>query len=195
MLALRKPSPISLSRFITIQSSLEFTYSGVGTTAVTPPPGYTIDHRRVVLGHGEDVFAAARSALLRWKQFDIGWAEAWPPDTPLKAGATVAVVIRAFGLVWINSARIVYVVDESSDSNCRFGFAYGTLPGHVEAGEERFLVEWDRRSDEVFYDIFAFSRPRHLLTRLGRFQVRRMQKRFARDSAAAMQIAVQEIGS
>ncbi len=49
----------------------------------------------------------------------------------------------------------------------RFGFAYGTLPGHVESGEERFLVEWDRGDDAVWYDILAFSRPNHVLTRLG----------------------------
>jgi hypothetical protein len=26
----------------------------------------------------------------------------------------------------------------------RFGFAYGTLPCHLVAGEERFVVEWDK---------------------------------------------------
>jgi uncharacterized protein (UPF0548 family) len=26
----------------------------------------------------------------------------------------------------------------------RFGFAYGTLPCHLVAGEERFQVEWDK---------------------------------------------------
>jgi uncharacterized protein (UPF0548 family) len=72
----------------------------------------------------------------------------------------------------------------------RYGFAYGTLPGHVEAGEERFLVEWNKSDNRVWYDIVAFSRPRHVLARLGNFQVRRMQKRFARESAAAMVRAV-----
>jgi uncharacterized protein (UPF0548 family) len=64
------------------------------------------------------------------------------------------------------------------------------LPGHVEAGEERFLVEWSKSDNRVWYDILAFSRPRHLLTRLGNFQVRRMQKRFAHESAEVMQRAV-----
>jgi hypothetical protein len=43
----------------------------------------------------------------------------------------------------------------------------------------------------VWYDILAFSRPRHFLSRIGKSQVRRMQKRFSSDSAAAMQRAVQ----
>ncbi len=85
--------------------------------------------------------------------------------------------------------EIVYVVDESGPTN-RFGFACGTLPGHVESGEERFLVEWDDADDAVWYDILAFSRPNHVLTRLGYPVVRRLQRRFGRDSAAAMRKAV-----
>lgn len=75
------------------------------------------------------------------------------------------------------------------DEPARFGFAYGTLPRHVEQGEERFLVE--RVGDEVFYDILAFSRPRHPSARLGYPLMRRWQKRFGHDSAAAMRRAVQ----
>jgi uncharacterized protein (UPF0548 family) len=83
----------------------------------------------------------------------------------------------------------VYVVDESGPIS-KFGFAYGTLPGHVESGEERFLIEWDRADDSVWYDILAFSRPNHILIRLGYPIVRRTQKRFGRDSAASMLRAV-----
>ena len=43
----------------------------------------------------------------------------------------------------MNAGRVVYLVDEDGPVP-RFGFAYGTLPGHAESGEERFLVEWDR---------------------------------------------------
>ena len=50
--------------------------------------------------------------------------------------------------------RVVYVIDEPD----RKGFAYGTLPGHPERGEESFVVE--RRADEsVWLTIRAFSRP------------------------------------
>ena len=72
----------------------------------------------------------------------------------------------------------------------RFGFAYGTLPDHAGSGEERFLVEWDRKDDSVWYGILAFSRPRHLLARIGYPWVRRVQKRFGRESAAVMRRAV-----
>jgi uncharacterized protein (UPF0548 family) len=155
------------------------------------PHGYTVDHTRLRLGRGRHLFEAAKSAIDGWKQFALGWLEALPADTPIRKDATVGVLVRAAGLWWLNSARIVYVVDESNEEVSRYGFAYGTLPGHVEAGEERFLIEWHHGDDTVWYDILAFSRPRHLLTRIGRFQVRRMQKRFSRDSAAAMQRTVQ----
>jgi hypothetical protein len=42
----------------------------------------------------------------------------------------------------------------------------------------------------VLYDIVAFSRPRHFLARLGYPYTRIVQRRFARDSAAAMLRAV-----
>jgi uncharacterized protein (UPF0548 family) len=192
MIFVRKPAPAAIRAYIADQSALCFTYPDVGRTATTPPAGWVVDHTRIELGQGEAVFDRARHALRRWRHFELGWVEARPADTPIRAGETVAVMIQAFGLWWLNAARIVYVVDETIDATTRFGFAYGTLPGHVEAGEERFLVEWDRATDRVFYDIFAFSRPRHIFTRIAPWQVRRMQKCFARDSAAAMLQAVRE---
>jgi uncharacterized protein (UPF0548 family) len=52
------------------------------------------------------------------------------------------------------------------------------------------LVEWDRSDDSVWYDILAFSRPRHFLARLGYPWMRRAQKRFGRESAAVMRRTV-----
>jgi len=188
-LALRKPTPDTLCRFLATQKPLPFTYEAVGATAGTPPAGYVVDRTRIKLGDGESVYRAAIAALRRWEQFRLGWVEAWSPDTPIQAGQVVAVMGRAVGLWWRNACRIVYVVDEAGPVR-RFGFAYGTLPGHVESGEERFLIEWDQNDDAVWYDILAFSRPNHVLTRLGYPVVRRLQKRFGRDSAASMRRAV-----
>ena len=189
MLSLRKPSAESIRRFLMAQAKLPFTYSAVGATAKSPPAGYIVDHTRIKLGEGESVFQSARAALRRWEQFRLGWVEAWLSDTPIKSGEVVAVIGRAIGLWWLNSCRIVYVVDESGP-NSKFGFAYGTLPGHVESGEERFLIEWNRGDNSVWYDILAFSRPNHFLTRLGYPMVRRTQKRFGRESAEAMRHAL-----
>jgi len=189
MLSLRKPSAESIRRFLAAQANGDFTYAAVGATAGRPPSGYVVDRTRIKLGEGEAVFQAAKAALERWEQFRLGWVEACPTETPIHAGETVAVIGRALGLWWLNASRIVYVVNESGPM-CRFGFAYGTLADHVETGEERFTIEWDQATDSVMYDILAFSRPHHVLTRLGFPLVRRMQRRFGRDSAAAMLRAV-----
>ena len=58
--------------------------------------------------------------------------------------------------------RVVYVVDEPR----RRGFAYGTLPGHPERGEESFVVE-HREDDSVWLTVRAFSRPAHPALWLG----------------------------
>jgi uncharacterized protein (UPF0548 family) len=193
MLLFRQPSPSTIRDFLATQARLDFTYSAVGATAALPPAGYVVDRTRIKLGEGEEIFAAAQAALRRWEHFRLGWVETWPPDTPIKVGQVVAVLARNLGVWWLNACRIVSVVDEDGPVK-RFGFAYGTLPDHAESGEERFLIEWDRASGSVWYDILAFSRPRHVLARLGYPWVRRVQKRFARNSAAAMVQAVAQAG-
>jgi uncharacterized protein (UPF0548 family) len=144
-----------------------------------------VDRTRIKLGEGEAVYESASAALRRWDHFKLGWVDVWSPETPLEAGEVVAVMGRALGLWWLNCCRIVYVVNETGPIR-KFGFAYGTLPGHVESGEERFVIEWNQGDNSVWYDILAFSRPSQVLIRLGSPIVRRMQKRFGRDSAAAV---------
>ena len=60
------------------------------------------------------------------------------------------------------ACRVVYVVDEPS----RKGFAYGTLPGHPECGEESFIVSIDE-GGSVRFDVTAFSRNARWFARLG----------------------------
>ena len=189
MFSLQKPPIESIRRFLKKQALLDFSYPAVGATATSPPAGYVRDRTRIILGSGESMFLAAKAALQRWEHFRLGWVEPWPPATPIQSGEVVAIMACTAGLWTLNCCRIVYVVDESSPIR-KFGFAYGTLPGHVESGEELFLIEWDQNINTVSYDILAFSRPNHFLTRLGYPLVRRTQKRFGRDSAAAMFRAV-----
>jgi uncharacterized protein (UPF0548 family) len=133
MLSLRKPSAERLREFLAAQSKLDLTYSTVGATAAVAPAGYVVDHTRIKLGEGEKVFAAAKAALERWDHFRLGWVETCPPDIPIKVGKVVAVLARNLGVWWLNACRIVYVVDDDGPVQ-RFGFAYGTLPGHAEVG-------------------------------------------------------------
>lgn len=189
MISLRRPTPELIRRFLLEQEKRELTYSAVGQTFGVPPQNYVVDHTRVKLGAGPSTFETAKAALRNWDQFRLAWLEAAPPQTPIEKGRTVAIVARSTGLWWLNACKIVAVVDESAAIS-RFGFAYGTLPHHAGTGEERFLIEWDHADDSVWFDILAFSRPRHILARIAYPFVRMTQKRFGRESSAAMQRAV-----
>lgn len=181
-----------IDEFIDSCSDSAFSYEDVGATKPEKSQSdlgtnYTIDHNRIVIGNGSSDFELAKEAIRQWKMFDFNWLELCRPTTPIEEGRIVAILIRHFGFYSLNSARIVYSIDDPD----RFGFAYGTLAEHGESGEERFSVEFDDQTGDVTYDLFAFSKPNHLLSRLGYPLVRRLQKEFCKDSKAAMLRAIQ----
>ena len=189
MFLLREPSKAEIARFVSSQTGLPFSYPEVGGTRGEAPRGYVVDRYRAKLGEGEEAYERAKDALRSWRQFDLGWVGLRPGGAPIEAGTTVAVLARHFGFWSLNSARIIYIVEEVGAVE-RFGFAYGTLPGHAERGEERFLVEHDHETGLVSYDVFAFSRPSHPLAWPGFPFARVLQGRFAQDSKEAMKRAV-----
>ena len=182
-----RPTAERVRGFRVAQARLPFSYPGAGLTrdSGATPAGYDRDRNRQPLGTGAAAFTAARDAIRAWRMFPPPLATIEPAGIPIVSGEVAGVVVRAFGVWFLNAARIVYVIDEPR----RFGFAYGTLPGHVERGEERFSVEW-LDDDTVWYDLKAFSRPGYWGARLARPLTRRLQRRFARLSKAAMRRAV-----
>ena len=189
-LRLTKPPEKDVCAFLAQQSRLAFSYREVGRTAGTPPGGFTVDRVHAELGSGRRVYRQACDALRRWEPFDVGWVQVPWPDTPLEPGRTVVILVRVFGIWSLNACRIVHVFDQEDGALRRFGFSYGTLPGHAEAGEERFAVHWDRDSDRVSYDILAFFRPHRLVVRVAWPYLRHRVNRFRRESAAVMRAAV-----
>ena len=184
---LHRPPDASIEAFLQSQRKLPLTYEAAGATRGDSwPAGFNHDRNSVTLGHGAAVFEKAAAALRAWRMFPSPWTEIIPADAPQREGECVALLIRVFGIWWLNAARIVHEVEESGDGmKRRTGFAYGTLPGHVEEGEERFTVSW-MPDDSVRYDIQAFSRPRHWLVKLAKPVARALQRRFVRQSLAAM---------
>ena len=91
------------------------------------------------------------------------------------------VLFKIFSIWWINSARIVYTIDNEN----KFGFAYGTLPGHLEKGEECFWIEKDE-SGSVYYHIKAFSKPAYWFVWLVYPLARTFQRRFVKESLTRM---------
>ncbi|MBB2947537.1 uncharacterized protein (UPF0548 family) [Actinoplanes lutulentus] len=149
-------------------SDAGLTYPEVGATRDDQmPPGYGHVERDVVIGSGRAVFERAAEALFSWQMHrgtGLGVR-----STAARAATGVVVTLRA-GFLTI-PCRVVYTV-ETGD---RRGFAYGTLPGHPERGEEAFLIELTEAGD-VRVRIRAFSRPATLLARAGGPLTRRFQE-------------------
>lgn len=194
--SLFKPDNSAVRRLLERQAKLDFTYPDVGSTEAwgntsVPPTGFRFDRATTELGTGRETFGRAVEALKTWRPFDVGWVELLPAGTPIEPGRLVAV--RTWAGLWsVNVCRVLYVIDVEAGPVRRFGFGYGTLPGHAESGEERFLVEWNRESEAVTYDVLAFVRARHPLAKLAGPVARRLADRFRRDTAAAMRRAVGE---
>lgn len=187
MFFLAKPNQDAIVAFISAQKNQQFSYAEVGCSRAQAPAGYVADHNRIRLGQGLDTFERAKAAIGRWKMFDMLWIELFWPNTPIEAGATVAVLVSHPGFWSLNACRIVYVIQEDATAQ-KYGFAYGTLPQHAEFGEERFAVEYFPADQSVWYDVYAISRP-SFLARLAYPYTRSLQRRFAEDSKAAMQRA------
>lgn len=191
MFRVRKPGRQTVEQLRRHHCSLPLTYAEVGCSAGPAPRGYVADHYRTLVGRGLDMFERSKQALRDWRMLRLGWVQPCWPDAPLCQGTLVAIQARVFGLWSVNLCRIIAVIDEQGPV-CRYGFAYGTLPGHVKCGEERFLVEWDRASDAVWYEIRAVSKPGGWLTRLTYPLTRVLQRRFGRASLQAMRDACRE---
>ncbi|KAJ3681939.1 hypothetical protein LUZ60_014512 [Juncus effusus] len=147
--------------------------------------GFFTNRSRVQLGVGSDAFHLAKSALLSWKHFTLGWANV-NPKTPVEKGTRFCVCVKEL-VPWIMMPlQIVYVSNAVNRAKRdSFSFGSGTLQGHLLAGEERFSVEWDK-DDKVWYEIISFSKPAHILSFIGYPYVRLRQKYFTQQSTQAM---------
>jgi uncharacterized protein (UPF0548 family) len=189
MVSFGRPSEATLRQFLLKQAATSFSYSQVHhTQQAGPMPGFDNDRNRVLLGRGQAVYDAACEALCRWEMFPGGWAYIAPKGTPIKTGETLAMVAKVFGMYWLNACRIVYTLDGTGPER-RYGFAYGTLPSHIECGEERFSIEW-LDDDTVWYDLKAFSHPRRWFVWAAYPLARLLQRRFVRQSLAKMKLVV-----
>lgn len=157
-------------------AGLPLTYAEVGATSGALPPGYHhLDVTRVV-GRGRDWFDVAAALVLTWQvQRRAG--------VRVDAEREVALGVRAVlglgvGPLLVRAPVEVVVVTAEED---RVGFAYGTLAGHPELGEERFEVAL-REDGAVEARVRAFSRPGRWFTRaagpVGRVLQRTMTHRY-----------------
>jgi uncharacterized protein (UPF0548 family) len=138
------------------------TYPEIGATAGELPGGYRHVRRSALLGSGQRVFGDAANALMSWQVhlragFDVAASD------PIAAADTVVLLRERTMFLRLVRApcRVVYVIDQPHQR----GFAYGTLAGHPESGEEAFVVSQDE-GGAVTLAVTAFSRPATLLSRI-----------------------------
>lgn len=136
------------------------TYPEVGSTARSLPAGYRQLHRTELVGSVPSVFAEAATALMSW-QVHLRSGIGVSASSPTAAEGTDVLLLARIGPMRLTApCRVVYVIDEPA----RRGFAYGTLDGHHESGEEAFIVSL-QDDGTVAFTITAFSRPATLLAR------------------------------
>lgn len=187
----RRPSHLEIAAVARANASEPYSYRHVGATAGTPPVARGVRRATTRLGHGPDVFARAMDAVQAWRMFHLPWIDTIPLESPPRAGQLVAYATRHLGLWTLHACRVVYVVEPDEDALvARYGFAVGTLSTHAVRGEERFLVEWDRLTDEVRLELLAFSTPSHAVLRLLAPVTARIQRRFDQDALQAVRSAV-----
>ena len=174
------PSAAVIETILQHARSASPTYAPVGNTLVDDiRPGVHVES--MIVGRGCNDFEAARIALLHWVlQRRIG-ADVVPPRQALELGATVLLIIRRGPACIVAVNRVVALIDQPH----RFAYAYGTLSGHPERGEEAFIV--DLLDDEsIRLTIRVAAEP---ATRIGRLLapiVRLLQRAALRRYLAAV---------
>lgn len=141
---------------------LPVTYAEIGATAGDLPAGYHHLHVERVIGHGRQAFERAADDLLAGYVQRRAGARVRLSETPIREGTQVQMQLRLWPLRF-NIPCLVVWAERTADS-C--GFAYGTLRGHPERGEERFEISITPVGD-VTFRITAFSAPARWFTRLG----------------------------
>jgi len=152
-----------------------FSYREVGATASALPTGYHHVRRSDVIGHGRGAFAAGAEALMTWQMHRRAGLHVNASDERARVDVVALMRLGPSWSVVRVPCRVVYEVEEDR----RRGFAYGTLPGHPESGEESFVVEL-MPNDDVVLHITAFSKQARLYARAGG-PVSRLVQRFMTD--------------
>lgn len=137
----------------------------------------------MTIGHGRQAFSVASDAVRHWQVQRRPGLQVSASSPDVVADAVFILGLGIGSLRLRAPCRVVYLVDEPR----RSGFAYGTLAGHPESGEEAFIIE-HHDTGPVSFTITAFSRPATRLARmagpLGTIAQRQITSRYRRTLAS-----------
>jgi uncharacterized protein (UPF0548 family) len=188
VISLRRLSPTKVTALLAAAREAPLTYSEVGASRDERlPSGYHHVRRSERIGDAA-AFDRAVVGLRTWAVQEGAGLRVVPSD-PVEPNATI-IAVTSIGLVHVAVAcRIVTVFKEPD----LFGFAYGTLRGHPESGEESFVIE--RRDGATFFTVSAFSKPVDPLARLAGPFGRVVQRSITRRYVSALRRYVASGGS
>ena len=182
---LGRRSAEALRELLAAAEQADLSYGHVGSTLRDGSVDGAGDRTFTIDAPGTLTVAAA--TLRAWAPHRGIRARILPEDAALAEGTTLLVVAPFGPLEMAVPDRVVAVVDEPT----RFGFAYGTLTGHAEAGEEAFLAE-QVGPGRLRLTVRVQARPATLLARLGTPVVTVLQKAAARRYLKAWAAAIEE---
>lgn len=133
---------------------------------------WQITDERLLLGQGRACFAAAAERLFTWQAHDtagVGVRELGENRLELKFGPTLSPCL---------------ILEKTSAENHAL-LVYGTLPGHVESGEEAFSIIM-AADGTVTGRCVAFSRPAWIWARIGKPVARLVQLYITRKYLTGM---------
>lgn len=173
---------MSVGRVLEACASAAPTYRELGAALTsTLPSGFHHQCVEIDVGAGRATFDRAVAGLRAWEAHHVVGLRVLPPGASVVPGATVLVAVGTRSFAVAAPCRIVAVLDEAD----RWGFAYGTLPGHPECGEEAFVVSLTERG-RVRFGVTSFSRPAGTLTRLAGPLARLVQRLATRSYLHAL---------
>jgi uncharacterized protein (UPF0548 family) len=136
------------------------TYDRASVRGPGTPPGFRrIEGSRQLQRRD---FDGAAQDLLAWRMHETAGLRVHASDPTVRTDSVVVLRLGVGPVSMRIPCRVLEVIDEPR----RRGFVYGTLPGHPESGEERFVL--DHEPDGTLrFTVTACSRHATLLARAG----------------------------
>ncbi|NND04460.1 MAG: DUF1990 domain-containing protein [Acidimicrobiia bacterium] len=184
LVRLAKPTVEELEELRTAAGIESFNYQPDILDGSAPDAMHS-DVTEIFLGAEDATWRAAKRALREWAHFDLGWVGIATGGRPAQPGLDVIVYASLYAIQFTVACRVLSTHDVVDGYGERFGFTYGSLESHVEAGEEKFEVV--RNQDgQVFYRIDVVARPARWYAVIAKPLVESQRRRFRQDSATAM---------
>ncbi len=159
--------------------ALPLSYSRDSTVADEVPAGFRCFQVEMRLKR-RDFDGAARD-LMGWRMHEKAGLRVHGSDPTAQTGTVVLMRLGPGPFSLRIPCRVVEVFDEPR----RKGFAYGTLAGHPESGEERFVLDHDLDGG-IHLTVAGVSKPASFPAKLGGPVSRAVQDRMTRRYLAAL---------